>query len=150
MKKVEHVFEYRELLVSELDDIQLKLVTYAREMLGLAYAPYSNLKIGSAVLLENGKMVGGNNQENAAYPSGLCAERVALFSCSSLFPFVKIKAIVVVSSNENKIISPCGACRQVMAEVIKRQSEDFDVIMASSNKVIIAKAGDLLPLVFDY
>lgn len=150
MKNIEQIFKYRELAISDLDSEYLSLINYAREMRDLAYAPYSNFKVGTALLLENGKMIGGNNQENVAYPSGMCAERVALFACNSQFPFVKIKAMLIVSSCEDKIISPCGACRQVMHEVVKRQSDDFDVIMASDSKILVVRAKDLLPLAFDF
>jgi len=150
MKKIEHIFEYHEYGYEELEDYAKELINYAREMRELAYSPYSNLKVGAAVLLENEKVIGGNNQENCAFPSGLCAERVAMFSARAQYPFSKVKAIAIISSNEDKIITPCGGCRQVMAEIIKEQDEDFDVIMASKKKVIVAKAGDLIPLVFNY
>lgn len=150
MKNIEEVIDYKEYLIEELDDSQKALIIYAREMRELAYAPYSNFKLGVAIMLGNSKMIGGNNQENIAYPSGLCAERVAIFSANSQYPFAKIRALALISSMEDKIISPCGACRQVMMEQIKRQGEDFDIILASSTKAIIVKASLLMPMAFDF
>lgn len=150
MKKINHIFELQEYSYEELDEPIKKLINYAREMRDLAYAPYSKFKVGAAVQLENGKVIGGNNQENCASPSGLCAERVALFSAGAQYPYSKVKSLAIISSKEDKIITPCGGCRQVMSEIIKRQGDNFDVIMASGSKVLIARAGDLMPLVFSY
>lgn len=150
MKKIEQALEYIECSIDELDESKKALINYAIEMRDLAYAPYSKFKVGAAILLENGKMIGGSNQENMALPSGLCAERVAIFSVSSQYPFVEIKSLALVSSNEEIIPSPCGACRQVIMEHKRRQNSDFDVIMSSVTNVIIIKASALLPLDFEY
>lgn len=120
-----------------------------------AYAPYSKFRVGAAVLLENGIIVLGNNQENAAYPSGLCAERVALFAAGSQFPGVSIKKVAVAAFPENanlpKPVSPCGACRQVMAEYEHRYASDIGLIMISSGGTIIVthRVSTLLPFLFN-
>lgn len=131
------------------------LLMNARKSLAGAYAPYSHFNVGAAVLLENGEIICGNNQENAAYPSGLCAERVAIFYAGAKFPDVKIKAIAVTCKAENQVIndpvSPCGACRQAIAEYEVRHSQKIKMIMAGeSGKVFIAESIDsLLPLMFN-
>lgn len=121
------------------------------EILPQAYSVYSGFSVGAAVLLENGVVVTGTNQENAAYPSGLCAERTALFYAGSQYPGVKVKALVIAASQEGKqtqnVISPCGACRQVMAEVIKRTG-DFTIVMMGVKQTITMKASGLLPFMF--
>ena len=118
---------------------------------GKAYCIYSGFAVGAAVLLENGEIVAGTNQENAAYPSGLCAERTALFYAQSVYPGVKVKALAIAAFNKGiqteDVVTPCGACRQVMAEVVKRYG-DFEVIMIGRNRSVCLKASDLLPFAF--
>ncbi len=96
------------------------LLEKAEEAVHKAYAPYSEFKVGAALRLANGAVIQGNNQENAAYPSGLCAERVALFYASAQFPSIAVEAIAITVNSPNGLletpIPPCGACRQVMAE----------------------------------
>src|SRR5712675_2767464 len=99
----------------ELPAQEKKLLAQAEQAAKDAYAPYSKFKVGAAVMLDNGKIITGSNQENASYPLGLCAERVALFAASAQHPGIKITGIAVASSSENPA-SACGACRQVMAE----------------------------------
>ena len=119
-----------------------------------AYAPYSNFKVGAAVLLENGQIFKGNNQENAAYPSGLCAERVAIFYAAAQFPDVPIKAVAVTASTHLDPTalpaSPCGNCRQAMAEYEQKQKTPIPVVfMGSSGKIVHCKQVlDLLPFAF--
>lgn len=120
-----------------------------------AYAPYSKFKVGAAVLLQSGKMVAGSNQENAAYPSGLCAERVALFSASANNRGEEMKTIAVYTASEStaqKKISPCGSCRQVMSEYeVKQQKEIRVLLMNYSGEVWeFSSCADLLPLAFDF
>jgi len=114
-----------------------------------AYAPYSKFKVGAAVLLDNGKIITGSNQENASYPLGLCAERVALFAASAQNPGVKITGMAVTSSSENPV-SPCGACRQVMAEYETLHKNEMGILLKGASKKIIATSGvkNLLPLMF--
>lgn len=119
-----------------------------------AYAPYSDFQVGAAVLLDNGQIVSGSNQENAAFPSGLCAERVALFYAKSQYPDSKVLALAVhVSSNTydtSGILSPCGACRQVMAEVRSRQEEPLKIFFPGENEQIIelSDIDGLVPFMF--
>lgn len=119
-----------------------------------AYAPYSLFKVGAAVRLRNGMVITGSNQENAAYPSGLCAERVALFNAQSQYPDVPVDAIALTAASEDfrmaDPVSPCGACRQVMAEHESRHHNKMRVIMGSNDSKIWAVNGieNLLPLKF--
>lgn len=117
-----------------------------------AYSVYSGFSVGAALLLDNGEVVTGTNQENAAYPSGLCAERTALFYAGSRYPGVRVKALAIAAFDGGKqterFVPPCGACRQVMAETVRRTG-DFDVIMIGSEKAVVIKASQLLPFTFD-
>lgn len=130
------------------------LVQHAKMATENAYAPYSRFQVGAAVLLENGEVVTGSNQENGAYPSGLCAERTALFYAGAKFPNVPIKAIAVAAQTGGKFceqsVYPCGACRQVMLESEMRGGKPIRVIMAGESEVeVLRSAHDLLPLSFD-
>ena len=117
-----------------------------------AYAPYSEFNVGAAVILATGQIVTGNNQENAAYPSGMCAERVALFYAGARYPDIPVKAIVVVATKNEVIqphISPCGACRQVLLETEKRYKQPVRILLCGSDVVYaIDSAESLLPLSF--
>ena len=130
------------------------LVDLAINSLRSAYAPYSGFLVGASILLENSEIINGSNQENVAYPSGLCAERVAMFYVGAKFPDVKIKTIAVSvfskSFEVSDVISPCGACRQVMAEYEDKQKQSIKVMLHSPNdQVLIAnKVQDLLPFMF--
>ena len=119
-----------------------------------AYCVYSKFAVGVAVLLENGVVVTGNNQENMAYPSGMCAERIALFYAGATYPEIAVKALAIVAYTESgaseKMISPCGACRQVMLEVVRRYDKDFDVVMIGKQEVVVIKASALLPFDFSF
>jgi cytidine deaminase len=123
-------------------------------MVKTAHAPYSEFHVGAAVLLENGKIVTGNNQENAAYPSGLCAERVAIFYASAQYPNSAVKAIAVTVKSKNMVVSeplsPCGACRQVIAEYENKSEKPIRIIMSGEKgPIYIAKSIEsLLPLMF--
>lgn len=134
-------------------DVQelVKRAEVAREN---AYAPYSKFNVGAAALLSNGEVITGSNQENIAYPSGLCAERVALFAAGSNYPDEHVKTLCIVAKGDlvpkETILSPCGACRQVMVETESRQNEKYKVILVSQNGVAIVfnSAHELLPLAF--
>jgi cytidine deaminase len=106
--------------LAEMPDSYQKLVMSAREAASRAYAPYSGYKVGAAVEMANGEVITGNNQENAAYPSGLCAERTALFYASSLYPGISVQMLAVSTFLNNpekgEFAKPCGSCRQVIAE----------------------------------
>jgi len=137
-----------------LSSEQIKLVKKAEEACQSAYAPYSEFKVGAAVLLDNGKIILGNNQENAAYPSGLCAERVALFAAKSIYPDAQVIQLAIVSDGDlidkDQFLTPCGACRQVMAEVQNRQNNTFQITLKNPDGsfIVFEKVDDLLPLIF--
>jgi cytidine deaminase len=121
----------------ELPDSEHILVGKANEAAGDAYAPYSNFKVGAALLLADGTIVKGNNQENIAYPSGLCAERVALFYAGANYPDTAVKTIVVVAQGDliaaDECVSPCGSCRQVIAQSESRQDRDIRIILIAQD-----------------
>ena len=151
--KIESEFEAYDDLKDLPQDIQ-DLMRAAFEARDAAYAQYSKFHVGAAIQLESGIVVKGSNQENAAYPSGLCAERVALFYAGARFPDVKIKTIAVSVMSKNfkvtDVISPCGACRQVMAEYEDKQEQAIKVILHSpTDQVLIANTVEsLLPFMF--
>ncbi|MFA8449245.1 MAG: cytidine deaminase [Bacteroidales bacterium] len=140
--------------VEELTNQERLLIQKANEACKKAYAPYSEFSVGASVLLGNGEVICGNNQENAAYPSGLCAERVALFYASSLYPNMEVVALAVVAKsskvNFENPVSPCGACRQVMSEYELRQGKPFRILMqGNEGKIHAVESVDyLLPLQF--
>ena len=144
MKIIKHISEFSEYSSEkELSSADRKLLSEAKKSALSAYAPYSNFQVGSAVLLGNGKFISGNNQENAAYPSGLCAERVTLFYASAQFPKTKIRAIAITNV-------PCGACRQAMIEYeVKQKSLIRVIIQVNKNKICVCDGiSNLLPLSF--
>jgi len=138
----------------DLSEIDRKLLESATDAISNAYAPYSAFKVGAAVLLESDKIITGNNQENVAYPSGLCAERVALFYAASQFPDKAVKTIAVSASaldfDISEPVTPCGSCRQVMSETENRSKNSIRIIMrGESGKIYIAEGvNNLLPLMF--
>ncbi|SDL61798.1 cytidine deaminase [Chryseobacterium taihuense] len=141
---------------AELTEAEQKLLEQAKIARKNAYAPYSDFFVGCAVLLENGEIFSGNNQENAAFPSGLCAERTALFWIGANFPDQKIKKIFIVGgpkefSEKNPPIPPCGACRQSIMEYETKQNENIELYFANLNDDIIKVSSikDLLPFYFD-
>ena len=119
-----------------------------------AYAPYSNFLVGTAILLANGKVITGNNQENAAYPSGLCAERVAIYYAAAKYPNINILKIVISAKSNNKKvdqpIAPCGSCRQAIAEYEQKQNSPISILMmGDSGKIFKCESlEDILPLAF--
>jgi cytidine deaminase len=121
-----------------------------------AYAPYSSFHVGAALLLENGIIIKGNNQENAAFPSGLCAERVAIFYAGANHPGVRIMGIAVTAKSVNytkgEPVTPCGSCRQSLLEYELNQQSDIPIYMVSpSGEVIVSKSiKQLLPLYFEH
>ncbi len=148
-------FRYHEASsISELPPDEQELVERARRMCHKAYAPYSAFFVGAAILLENGEVVEGSNQENGAYPSGLCAERVAAFAASASHPRTAMQKIAI-SARSNRMpvhepVSPCGACRQVLLEYESVQKSPLKVLLATGEGKIIVIDGvkDLLPLSF--
>ncbi len=154
MKCLELVTKLKVYTFEEYSNQNKILINSAKKSALDAYAPYSNYKVGAAVLLENGSIVTGNNQENAAYPSGLCAERTALFYANASYPNEAIVAIAIVAYHKNKytnnVCSPCGACRQVLAEIETRFKKPITIIMCGSREIYeVGSIRDLLPLMWD-
>jgi cytidine deaminase len=149
------IFKYKEFdKDEELDAADRELLNAAKETAINAYAPYSRFKVGAAVRLESGKIVLGTNVENAAFPSGICAERSALSNASSNFPGDKPVALAIAALNESGLttdpVSPCGNCRQVIVEEEYRNGNNIRIILKGKNKIrMIEKGGDLLPLQFN-
>lgn len=140
---------------SELTAEEQSLLERARAAGKNAYAPYSAFYVGAALRLENGEVVIGNNQENVAYPSGLCAERVAIFHAGATHPNVAVTTIAITCSSTkfavNRPLSPCGACRQVIAEYEKKSGKNIRIILAGDSGAVYAvnSIKELLPLSFE-
>ena len=136
----------------ELNPEEKKLINSAKGLTQNAYAPYSKFKVGAAVLLDNGEIIVGNNQENIAYPSGICAERVAVFYANASYPDVKIKTIAIAAYfNDDYVeqLSPCGSCRQVLQEAENRFHSPIRILLYRKNEIYIVESiKDLLPLGF--
>jgi cytidine deaminase len=135
--------------ISQLPVDSQDLLTQARDTCQYAYAPYSNFQVGAALLLDNGKIVRGSNQENAATPSGLCAERVALSAASSVHPSVTILKLAVTATKRGSLeylaVTPCGACRQVISEYQTIQQKPIEIIMEGpQNTIMVASSIDML------
>lgn len=144
------------MLTCKLDELMAEdalLAEEAQKATLLSYAPYSNFHVGAAVLLENGEIVRGANQENASYPCGICAERSALATAQNLYPGVPVVAIALTAESKGKTVSqpitPCGMCRQVISETQKRYKSGIRILMLSKTEAIIANSiEELLPLAF--
>ncbi|WP_339921288.1 cytidine deaminase [uncultured Flavobacterium sp.] len=138
-------------LPTDIQDLMEQAVAVRKN----AYAPYSKFRVGAALLLDNGKIVLGSNQENAAYPSGLCAERVAIFHAGAVYPDAKIlKMAITAASDTNKTIAPippCGACRQSIAEYETRQETPIEIYFMGETGDIYKSDSlkNLLPFMFD-
>jgi len=140
--------------VSELSPEDQELVLSARKISEKAYAPYSGFNVGAAVRLEDGTIVTGTNIENAAFPSGICAERNALSSAASNYPSIRPVAVAIAARNLNGFthdpVPPCGNCRQVIAEEEFRNGSPIKIILTGTGRIqVIEKGGDLLPLQFN-
>jgi cytidine deaminase len=139
--------------ISDLNEMDKQLVDLALRATDRAYAPYSGFKVGTAVLMEGGVIISGSNQENAAYPSGLCAERVALFAASSDYPDRVMEKVVIVSKDKNgqiRAVTPCGSCRQVLYEYEIKQREPIQVLIFGEDEILLEfkDAQSLLPFGF--
>lgn len=146
------ILEYNSL--SELTDQDKALAEKAIEAAQNAYAPYSGFQVGAALRLANGIVVTGNNQENAAYPSGLCAERVALFWAGSQYKDIPVQSMAVAAFKNGRMtaapISPCGACRQVLKESEHRYASPIALILLGEEKIVkFLQSGYLLPFGFE-
>jgi len=139
--------------LAELENLDRDLFKEAQKSILTAYAPYSKFAVGAAVLLENGKVINGSNQENMAYPSGMCAERVALLAARSNYPDQKVIALAVSSTDseiKTSLLTPCGSCRQVIHEIEEDQTTGMRIVCGSGNgPIMIFDNGDqLLPFSF--
>jgi cytidine deaminase len=141
--------------IGELSPENRMLMGKAEEASLSAYAPYSKFRVGAAVLLGNGEIILGNNQENVSYPEGLCAERVALFAAMAQYPQEQIKAVAVYGNpmdcELNHFVTPCGACRQVLAECEQRSGNNISVLCggdAAGEIFAVESVQDLLPFNF--
>lgn len=155
MKKQNIAFELE--IYESLDELHKadhKLMLEAVEARKNAYAPYSNFQVGAALLLENGEVVIGNNQENACYPAGLCAERVAIFQAGAKYPEVVIKSIAISATSLNYQVdtpaAPCGNCRQSISEYEVKQKQPIQLLMMGELGEVLKcnSIGDILPLAF--
>lgn len=130
------------------------LIAAALEAQKGSYSPYSHFQVGAALRLENGLVIKGANQENAAYPSGLCAERTALFAAGANYPDVALDTLAIAGSDHGVLCespaSPCGSCRQVMAEYQKKHGKPLKIILVGSKRIRkFWKVEDILPFIFD-
>ena len=154
MKEQRIEISYKIYTIDELEAQDKHLVDAALEATRRSYAPYSHFHVGAAALLENDIIVTGTNQENIAYPSGLCAERTALFYANSQYPDKAVKALAIAAYSEEEgivrtPISPCGACRQVMLETEKRFGKPMKILLCGAKEVyIIESVTHLLPFAF--
>ncbi|MGB5498285.1 MAG: cytidine deaminase [Maribacter sp.] len=141
--------------LEELNEQDLNLMLMAIDARKDAYAPYSNFMVGAAVLLENDKVVIGSNQENASYPSGLCAERVAVFQAGAKYPGVTIKSIAITAMSNTHLVkkpaAPCGNCRQAISEYEYKQKSPIELLLMGEQGEIIKcrSLADILPLGFN-
>ncbi len=138
----------------ELDKAKQKLINKAKEQVGKAYAPYSEFHVGAAVELENGEIFAGSNQENSAYPSGICAERVAMFFANAQYPEVPVKTLAIAAFTNGNFLStpvtPCGSCRQVLLETEMRFEKDITILLYGTEEIyLIENVRQLLPLCFE-
>ncbi|MEE1338309.1 MAG: cytidine deaminase [Muribaculaceae bacterium] len=138
----------------ELNETDRNLVEQAKKATETSYAPYSKFNVGAAVLLENGETISGSNQENAAFPSGTCAERTTIFYASARFPGVRFCKLAIAAFTDGEFveepISPCGACRQAILEYEKLGGQPIEILLAGRNKVYkLQGIRSLLPLSFE-
>lgn len=139
----------------QLQEADAELLKLAKSALAHSYSPYSNFKVAAGIRLENGVLLSGSNQENAAYPLCLCAERVAIAAADAQYPGVPIVAMAITVKNPEKVIDapafPCGACRQVLCETEQKHQQDIRLILQGEiGEIYIAPSGlSILPFSFD-
>jgi len=152
MQKNQFTIEWISCRYDELPAAERALAEAAKEQAERAYAPYSNFKVGAALRLASGTIVGGANQENAAYPSGLCAERTALFSAATQYPADAPAQMAIIALLNGVAtdapVSPCGGCRQVFTETEQRYGRTFELLLCGKDEVIKITASSLMPLAF--
>ena len=139
---------------AQLNPSDRELAEAAIEATAGSYAPYSKFNVGAAVRLDSGLIIKGSNQENAAYPSGICAERTAMFYASATYPENAITSIAIAAGQEGVLcdipVSPCGACRQVMAQYQLKGGQHMSILLVGGSRIWkFEKVDDLLPLIFD-
>lgn len=152
-KKELQIFVYECDTVLELSESDQELIFAAREASNNAYAPYSKFMVGAALMLENEKLIKGNNQENADFTDGLCAERVALFYANANYPDSKVEAMAITAKNLKGLVKepaqPCGSCRQALVEAETRFNHPIRLILDGAKKIMIVEnAESLLPFAF--
>lgn len=152
MKQIKITTDVEFYSIEELSATERKYVAQAEKLLGRSYAPYSQFNVAALVVTEGGETFGGTNQENASYPCGLCAERVALFLTRTATD-ARIDSLFIIARNKDGIVSkpvtPCGACRQVIAEYEQNQKSNIKIYMIGKDSFYkTASAQDLLPLSF--
>ena len=138
----------------ELSQEKKDLINKAKEQVTKAYAPYSGFHVGAAIELENGVIITGSNQENSAYPSGLCAERVAMFYANAQYPDIPVKTLAIAAYTNGNFISdpvtPCGSCRQVLLETETRFEKNITILLyGTKNTYLLENVKQLLPLCFE-
>lgn len=154
MKKCSTSIDWISMSYDELSPCDRQLVDAAKDATSGSHSPYSGFSVGAAVLLDNGKTVTGSNQENAAYPSGLCAERTALFAAGHMYPGKAVTALAIAARNKDGFtfqpVTPCGACRQVMAEYESTGGHPIRFLFYGTGSVILVEGGvkSLLPFCF--
>ena len=153
MKEYNLITKMRSYQLNELNDEQREVVEIAKEQTRHSYCPYSHFHVGAAAKLANGVVIRGCNQENAAYPSGLCAERSALFAAGAQYPDQPVTRLAIACYTDGHFTkepgSPCGACRQVMLETEHRYGGKMEVLLYGEDEIyVFDSAVDLLPLIF--
>ena len=154
MKEYTHECHFALYAFDELPEADRQLVEKAQEATNRSYAPYSRFHVGAALRLDDGTIVTGSNQENAAFPSGLCAERTALFYAGAQYPDRSVTALAIAAADADGLTAiptpPCGACRQVMLETETRGGQPMRILLyGTQGTYVIEGVGQLLPLIFD-
>lgn len=154
MKEINLVTKIRVYSYSELSEADKNLIDLAKSATQRSYAPYSRFNVGAALLLANGEIITGSNQENVAFPSGICAERTTCFYANSSYPGVRFVKLAIAAYHNGAFtphpVSPCGACRQVLAEYEKLGGGKLEVMLYGDDEIyVLNEVADLLPLIFD-
>ena len=154
MKEKNLVTKIRVYSYSELSEADKNLIDLAKSATQRSYAPYSRFNVGAALLLANGEIITGSNQENVAFPSGICAERTTCFYANSSYPGVRFVKLAIAAYHNGAFtphpVSPCGACRQVLAEYEKLGGGKLESMLYGDDEIyVLNEVADLLPLIFD-
>ena len=154
MKEKNLVTKIRVYSYSELSEADKNLIDLAKSATQRSYAPYSRFNVGAALLLANCEIITGSNQENVAFPSGICAERTTCFYANSSYPGVRFVKLAIAAYHNGAFtphpVSPCGACRQVLAEYEKLGGGKLEIMLYGDDEIyVLNEVADLLPLIFD-